>query len=345
MVRLRPGPRGSRWVEMKASAGQLLFRRCLFRFFSLQQIRDSIIIWKWGFCMSNGKTKTNEQIAMTVSVNSIAVNLLLSVFKLAAGFLAGSSAMVSDGIHSASDVFSTFIVIIGVRISGKASDEDHPYGHDRFECVASIILAILLGLTGVGIGMSGIEKLTGGNYGELAVPGMMALAAAVISIVVKEIMYWYTRNAAKKINSGALMADAWHHRSDALSSIGSFIGIFGARMGFPVLDPLASVVICIFIIKAAVDIFRDAISKMTDKSCDDETVSKMNACILRVQGVQGVDLLKTRTFGSRIYVDIEISADGDMKLREAHAIAEDVHHTIEKEFPLVKHCMVHVNPA
>lgn len=295
--------------------------------------------------MSSVKTKTNEQIAMAVSINSIAVNLLLSLFKLAAGFIAGSGAMISDGIHSASDVFSTFIVIIGVRISGKDSDEDHPYGHDRFECVASIILAILLGLTGVGIGMTGIEKLTGGNYGDLTVPGVMALVAAVISIVVKEMMYWYTRNAAKKINSGALMADAWHHRSDALSSIGSFIGVFGARMGFPVLDPLASVVICIFIIKAAVDIFRDAVSKMTDKSCDDETVKKMDDCIRQVDGVMDVDLLKTRTFGSKIYVDIEISADGDMRLRDAHAIAENVHDSIEKEFPLVKHCMVHVNPA
>ena len=295
--------------------------------------------------MRKVRTKTNEQIAMAVSINSIAVNLILSVFKLIAGIVAGSGAMISDGIHSASDVFSTFIVIIGVRISGKASDADHPYGHDRFECVASIILSILLGATGLGIGMAGIEKLTGGNYGALTIPGYLALAAAVISIIVKEGMYWYTRGAAKKINSGALMADAWHHRSDALSSIGSFVGILGARMGFPVLDPLASVVICIFIIKAAVDIFRDAIGKMTDKACDDETVDKMHQCILTIEGVLGVDLLKTRTFGSKVYVDIEICADGGKTLRETHDIAENVHHAIEREFPLVKHCMVHVNPA
>lgn len=295
--------------------------------------------------MRKVRTKTNEQIAMAVSINSIAVNLMLSVFKLIAGIVAGSGAMISDGIHSASDVFSTFIVIIGVRISGKASDSDHPYGHDRFECVASIILSILLGATGLGIGMAGIEKLTGGNYGALTIPGYLALAAAVISIIVKEGMYRYTRGAAKKVNSGALMADAWHHRSDALSSIGSFVGILGARMGFPVLDPLASVVICIFIIKAAVDIFRDAIGKMTDKACDDDTVDKMHQCILTIEGVLGVDLLKTRTFGSKVYVDIEICADGGKTLRETHDIAENVHHAIEREFPLVKHCMVHVNPA
>ena len=295
--------------------------------------------------MKNVKAKTNEQVAMQVSANSIAVNLMLSIFKLIAGLLASSGAMISDAIHSASDVFSTIIVIIGVKISGKASDEDHPYGHDRFECVASIILAILLGVTGVGIGLTGVQKLIAGHYDTLAIPGILALAAAVISIVVKEIMYWYTRNAAKKITSGALMADAWHHRSDALSSVGSFVGIFGARMGFPMLDPLASVVICLFVVKAAVDIFRDAISKMTDKSCDQETVNEMHDCIMNIQGVEGIDLLKTRSFGSKYYVDIEIKADGDKKLWEAHAIAESVHHAIEQQFPLVKHCMVHVNPA
>ena len=295
--------------------------------------------------MKNVKAKTNEQIAMQVSANSIAVNLMLSIFKLIAGLLASSGAMISDAIHSASDVFSTIIVIIGVKISGKASDEDHPYGHDRFECVASIILAILLGVTGVGIGLTGVQKLIAGHYDTLAIPGILALAAAVISIVVKEIMYWYTRNAAKKINSGALMADAWHHRSDALSSVGSFVGIFGARMGFPMLDPLASVVICLFVVKAAVDIFRDAISKMTDRSCDQKTVNEMHDCIMNIRGVEGIDLLKTRSFGSKYYVDIEISADGNKKLWETHAIAENVHKAIEHQFPLVKHCMVHVNPA
>ena len=295
--------------------------------------------------MKNVKAKTNEQIAMQVSANSIAVNLMLSIFKLIAGLLASSGAMISDAIHSASDVFSTIIVIIGVKISGKASDEDHPYGHDRFECVASIILAILLGVTGVGIGLTGVQKLIAGHYDTLAIPGILALAAAVISIVVKEIMYWYTRNAAKKINSGALMADAWHHRSDALSSVGSFVGIFGGRMGFPMLDPLASVVICLFVVKAAVDIFRDAISKMTDRSCDQKTVNEMHDCIMNIRGVEGIDRLKTRSFGSKYYVDIEISADGNKKLWETHAIAENVHQAIEHQFPLVKHCMVHVNPA
>lgn len=295
--------------------------------------------------MKNVKAKTNEQIAMQVSANSIAVNLMLSIFKLIAGLMASSGAMISDSIHSASDVFSTIIVIIGVKISGKASDEDHPYGHDRFECVASIILAILLGVTGVGIGLTGVQKLTAGHYDTLAVPGVLALAAAVISIVVKEIMYWYTRNAAKKINSGALMADAWHHRSDALSSVGALVGIAASRMGYPLMDPLASLVICVFIEKAALDIFKDAIDKMVDKACDEDTEQAIRECAEKQPGVIRVDMLKTRVFGNKIYVDLEIGADGNETLRDAHAVAERVHDHIEKEFPKVKHIMVHVNPA
>lgn len=194
-----------------------------------------------------------QQTAMKVSGISILVNLLLSVFKLIAGIVAHSGAMISDAIHSASDVGSTFIVIIGVRLSAKKSDKEHQYGHERMECVSSIVLAGMLLVTGLGIGVTGardIVKSTSG--GTIAIPGTLALIAAVVSIVVKEWMFWYTRGAAKKLNSGALMADAWHHRSDALSSIGAFIGIFGARLGYLILDPIASIVICFMIAKASI---------------------------------------------------------------------------------------------
>ncbi len=287
----------------------------------------------------------NAKVAMRVSAVSIFVNLALSLFKLFAGIFAGSGAMLSDAVHSASDVFSTFIVIIGVTISNRESDEDHQYGHDRLECVASIVLAVVLAITGVGIGMSGLEKVFENQESKIQIPGMLALVAAVVSIAVKEWMYWYTRSAAKKINSGALLADAWHHRSDALSSIGAFVGIGGARMGFPILDPIASVVICLFILKAAYDVFKDAVDKMVDKSCDTETEEKIRDLICRQQGVVRVDELRTRLFGAKMYVDVEIAADGERPLRETHAIAENVHDCIEKEFPMVKHCMVHVNPA
>lgn len=295
--------------------------------------------------MREEQISSMEQTAMHVSRISIFVNLLLSVGKLAAGLLASSGAMVSDAIHSASDVFSTIIVMVGIRISGKAADREHPYGHERMECVAAILLAVVLALTGAKIGISGVEKIVSGNYEELAVPGVLALAAAVVSIVVKEWMYWYTRFYAKKIKSSALMADAWHHRSDSLSSIGAFVGILGARLGFPVMDPLASVVICLFIFKAAYDIFKDAIDKMVDRACDPAVEKELRAFVASQPGVLGIDLLRTRTFGSRIYVDVDIRADGMMTLKEAHGIAERVHDGIEKHFEQVKHIMVHVNPA
>ena len=158
-------------------------------------------------------------------------------------------------------------------------------------------------------------------------------------------MYWYTVLAAKKINSGALKADAWHHRSDALSSVGALFGIAGARMGYPFLDCAASVVICAFVIKAAYDIFKDAVDKMLDTACDKDTVKKLRKIILGQSGVLGISKLTTRIFGSRIYVDVEIEADGDMTLRAAHEVAENVHHAIERGASDVKHCMVHVNPS
>lgn len=286
-----------------------------------------------------------EKVAMKVSKVSIEANIVLTLIKLLAGVIAHSSAMVSDAIHSASDVFSTIVVIIGIKISSKKSDKDHPYGHERMECVAAIVLATILCATGLGIGYAAVRKIVGGDYANLTVPGALALAAAILSIIVKEGMYQYTRIYAKKIDSGALMADAWHHRSDALSSVGALIGIAGARMGFPILDPVASVVICIFIEKAAYEIFMDAVDKMVDKACDDEVEKALRECALTQEGVLGVDLLHTRVFGNKIYVDIEIRVDGEKKLRESHAVAERVHDAIEQTFPKVKHIMVHVNPA
>ena len=290
------------------------------------------------------KQRTNEQVAMRVSWVTIVQNILLSILKLAAGLAARSGAMVSDAVHSASDVMTTFIVMEGVKLAGKESDKEHPYVHERLECVAAILLSVILGLTGLAIGWAGVEKIRAGGD-ALVVPGALALAAAVVSILVKEGMYWYTRAAAKKISSGALMADAWHHRSDALSSVGSLIGIWGARMGMPILDPIASVVICLFIVKAAVDIFRDAVSKMTDRSCDDATLQALRQTVLSAAGQVQIDRLDTRLFGDKFYVELEIALSGDLPLARAHEIAEQVHDAVERDFAKVKHCMVHVNPA
>lgn len=294
--------------------------------------------------MKKVEENSMEQVAMRVSTVTVIINILLSLAKLAAGIIASSGAMISDAIHSASDVFSTFVVMIGIKVSGKKADKEHPYGHERMECVAAILLAIILMATGAGIGYSGLMKIISGNYENIAIPGGLALAAAVVSIIVKEWMFWYTRAYARQLGSSALMADAWHHRSDSLSSIGAFIGIFGARLGFPVMDSLASVIICIFIFKAAIDIFKDAVDKMVDKSCDDETESKIYNLVKAQDGVRSIDSLHTRTFGNKIYVDLEIAADGHLTLHESHNISEQIHDEIEHTFPQIKHIMVHVNP-
>lgn len=283
--------------------------------------------------------------ATKVSLLSIIGNTVLSVFKLIAGVVAHSGAMISDSVHSASDVFSSIIVIFGVRVSSKESDKEHPYGHERLECVAAIVLAVILGITGLGIGYFAIEKIIAKNYSALAVPGTLALVAAATSIVAKEAMYWYTRYYARKLDSGALMADAWHHRSDALSSVGALIGIGGAKLGYPVLEPIASFVICLFVLKATYDIFKDAIDKMVDKSCDEQFQNEIKELVKSQEGVCDVDLLQTRLFGNKIYVDIEISADGNMTLTKAHDIAENIHTLLETTYPKIKHIMVHVNPV
>ena len=290
------------------------------------------------------KTNHFTETAVRVSTVSIVGNTVLSLLKLIAGIVAHSGAMVSDAVHSASDVFSSIVVIIGVKLAGKDSDEEHPYGHERIESVAAIVLAIVLCITGLFIGHAAVENLTARDPAELQIPGLLALIAAGISIATKEAMYWYTRYYAKQLESDALMADAWHHRSDALSSVGSMIGILGARMGYRWFDPVASLLICVFIVKAAYDIFADAIKKMVDHACSQETQQGIVACAGRQEGVLGVSHIQTREFGNRIYVDLEILADGQIPLTEANKIAERVHDRIEQEFPKIKHILVLVRP-
>ena len=280
-----------------------------------------------------------KRVTMQVSTVGIVCNAALTVFKLVAGIVAHSSAIVADAVHSASDILGSLIVMIGAVFSNKAADASHPYGHEKLECIASILLGNILVLVGAAIGYTGITKIIHGE--TLAAPGMLALIAAVVSIVVKEALYWYTIAAAKRIRSVSLKAEAWHHRSDALSSI----GVLGARLGLPILDPIASIVICLFIFKVAFGIFRESIDRLVDRAADTDTVAAMRRTMLRTPGVVRVDDLKTRLFGSRTYVDAEIAVDGALPLRDAHAIAERVHHELEHDFPDVKHCTVHVNPA
>lgn len=286
--------------------------------------------------------KNNEKIAIKVSVISIILNCLLTLIKFISGVISKSSAMISDSVHSLSDVLSTFVVIIGVKISNKKADSDHPYGHERIECVSAIILSGMLFIIGALIGINGIKNVT--NSSNLVMPGVLALIASIISIISKEAMYQYTIRVSKKINSAALKADAWHHRSDALSSIGSFIGILGSRLGFKIFDSLASVIISLCIIKVSIDIFKDAIDKMVDKSCDKEVIDKVISVIEKNESVKNIDDIKTRQFGNKAYVDVEISVDENLLLKDAHKVAEEIHNSVENEINIVKHCMVHVNP-
>ncbi len=284
-----------------------------------------------------------EKVAIKVSRNSIIVNVFLALFKLLAGFIGHSQAMLSDAIHSFSDVFSTIIVIIGVKVGNKKADADHPYGHERFEAIASLVLAFVLGYTGLAIGFKAIKTLTFGTS-SLIIPGKIALYAAILSIIIKEIMYWYTIYYAKKVKSSALKADAWHHRSDAISSVGSLLGIGACILGFKYGDTIASLLISLFIIKVSYDIFKEATSEIVDKACDTNTLNEYIATIEENAEVLNIDSIKSRLFGNRVYLDIEIAVRNDLSLEEAHKIAEDVHNSLESKFAVIKHCMIHVNP-
>ncbi len=286
-----------------------------------------------------------KKIVNKLSTIGIFGNVALTIFKLFAGIVGHSGAMISDAIHSLSDVFATIVALIGVKMSKKAPDKEHPYGHDRLESIASLILALILLTTGIGIAGSGLEKIIDMKKVSIQVPGLLPLIAAVLSIVVKELMFWYTRFYAKKLNSPAFMADAWHHRSDAISSVGSLVGITFARMGYPIFDPIASILISLLILKVGYDIFKDGLDRMVDKSCNEKIEGKIRKIVIAQEGVDGIDLLRTREFGAKMFVDIEIHVDGNMSLKEAHKIAQKVHDEVEAAFPDCKHCMIHVNPS
>lgn len=286
------------------------------------------------------KTLTREKKTMRVSFVSIGGNLFLCVLKLFAGILGHSGALISDAVHSAADAVDTIIVIIGIKLASKAPDDRHPYGHERMECVAAILLSIVLGIVGIGIGYAGLEKILSGQYEVMGIPSRLALFAALISIAIKEGLYWYMRGAAKKINSDSLMAIAWHNRADSLSSIGSFIGIVGARAGLAILDPLVSVIICLFVIKAALSIFRGAVNKMTDHACDPETSSAIREQIIGYARQGSLGQFRTRLFGDKIYVDAELFLPGELSLDQSWKICRQIQESIEETFEEVKECRI-----
>ncbi|MBD5639208.1 cation transporter [Clostridium botulinum] len=287
------------------------------------------------------KNEERLKIGNKVSNLTIVVNIILSFVKVLFGIIGHSAATIADGIHSLSDVLSTIAVIIGLKISSKPADKDHPYGHEKLEAVTSKLLATMLFLTALFIGYSGLKVIINKDF---SVPSKITIYVAILSIFTKEWMYRYTLKAAKEINSTALEADAWHHRSDSFSSIGTLIGIVGARLKYPILDPIASLVICIFIIKVSIDIYKNSINQLVDHCADEKTINMITEQIESIKEVEKIDELKTRLHGSKLYVDVEIALDYSLSLKESHNIAEKVHDKIEASNNNIIHCMVHVNP-
>lgn len=284
----------------------------------------------------------SEKIIYRVSINTVIVNVALTIIKLLAGVLGNSMALISDAIHSASDVLSTFVVMVGAKISNKKADEKHPYGHEKFECIAAIILALMLFGTAVAIGFYGVESIFNQT---IIIPSQITAWAALLSIVVKEWLYRYTKKAADVINSTSLYADAWHHRSDSFSSVGSLVGVIGAMCGFSILDPIASLVICAIIVKVAYDILRTSLSQVIDSAASSEVEQKIREIILSHEEIKAIDVLKTRLFGSKIYVDVEVQIDKNKTFIEAHNLIHNLHDDIENSNSSIKHCMIHANPT
>lgn len=293
------------------------------------------------------KILTREQTAMRTSMVSIGGNLFLCFVKLFAGILGKSGALVSDAIHSAADAVDTIIVMIGVKLASKAPDAQHPYGHERLECAAAIILSLILGLVGLGIGFAGAETILFHDHGHdaLETPNRLALFTALAAIAIKELLYWYMRAKAKGIDSEALMAIAWHNQADALSSIGSFIGILGARAGFDILDPLVSVIICLFVIKTALTIFKGSIDKMVDRACPPDMIEAITAAVHDSDPELSIGQFRTRLFGDRIYGEMEILLPDEITLAQANDICRHTRETIESRFENVKECRVIPVPA
>ncbi len=276
------------------------------------------------------------------------VNIILTVFKIFAGVLGRSTAMIADGIHSLSDLLSDIVVIVFVKISAKGRDKDHDYGHGKFETFATLIISLMLIVVAVNLMSGGINKIRQIlDGGEVSSPGMIALWAAVASIVLKEILYRYTIIQGKALNSPMMIANAWHHRSDAISSVGSLLGIAGAIFlgdKFVILDPITGCVISIFILVMAVKMSVPAIKELLDVSLPDDVEEKIEATAKSVKGVVDLHELKTRREGPGIIMEGHLVLDSEISLKEAHDISKKVEESLRKEFGTETQISLHLEP-
>ena len=281
--------------------------------------------------------------ATKVTLISIIWNVILTFIKVLGGILGKSNAMIADGLHSASDIISSIGVLIGNKIAKTPNDKEHNYGHEKAETLVSFLLSMLLIGVALKISLNGINSLI--HLNDVQVPTFLPLIISVISIGIKEYQYKITIKVAKKINSPSLKADAWHHRSDALSSVAAFIGIGGSLLGFKALDPIATVVVGLFVAKVGLDIFKDAINELMDYSINENDESQIITIANDTDGVLNIGELRTRKHGSMAYVDLTICVNKDLTVLQGHEIANKLEISILEELQIVKGITVHVEPC
>ena len=280
--------------------------------------------------------------ANKVTIISILWNIVLAIIKILAGIIGKSNAMIADGAHSASDIISSVGVLIGNKIASIPKDKGHNYGHEKAETLVSFLLAILLVILSIKIGYNGGYSLF--HLNEVQIPTAFPLVVSVISIIIKEYQYRITIKVAKKTNSPALRADAWHHRSDALSSVAAFIGIGGAILGFKSLDSIASIVVALFIAKVGIEILIGSANELMDISIDEEKEKEIKTIVDEVEGIKSLREIRTRKYGAMAYVDLVICVDKDISVLEGHRIASDLENLILKKMKFIKGVTVHVEP-
>lgn len=299
--------------------------------------------------MSNPQNNSREKSIFKVTWIGSIVNFLLLVLKFFAGIAGHSSALVADAVHSLSDFITDIIVIVFVKISSKPEDEDHRYGHGKYETLATALIGIALFAVGIGLLVSGLTKVIEViNGAVLPAPSMMALAVAAISIFSKEILYRYTVKVGKNLNSQAVIANAWHHRSDAFSSIGTLVGISGAIFlgeKWRILDPTAAIVVSGFIIKVAAALTKQCMDELLERSLPAETEKKILDIIASFPEVRSPHHLRTRRIGTHIAIEVHIRMDGKMTLENAHSIATEVEKRIKEEFGPDTHIGTHMEPV
>lgn len=293
-------------------------------------------------------TKAREKSIYKVTWTGSVVNFLLLIFKFVAGIVGHSSALVADAVHSLSDFVTDIIVIVFVRISGKPEDEDHRYGHGKYETLATALIGLALFAVGIGLLVSGAAKVAEVIKGKvLPAPGMIALIAAAVSIVSKEILYRYTVRVGSRLDSQAVIANAWHHRSDAFSSIGTLVGVAGAIFfgdKWRILDPIAAIAVSGFIVKVAVGLIKPCVDELLERSLPAETENKILDIIASFPQVSSPHHLRTRRIGNHIAMEVHLRMDGQATLEYAHSVATAIEKKLREEFGPDTHIGIHMEP-